>query len=691
MRFFFLVISTFLLTLFQVTAKEYEQIKIPAPFCAYSALYDGVDFYYSYFGVFKSTDMGQSFTKLCSLHCLDGNIIDMQKDSYAVHSLYQTKSGILLAAVTDQNIIYSQNDGVDWFETTLKSEGNEVFWEHGDTLYLVNYGQLYLSPDSGKTWEIFLARQHVANDKMRDSYLLNDTLYLISKDMESQNNCIIRQTDLNAMHTDSYLPEIDIDYLYSFRNELCAYDNAKLYRRDASKKWTQTVDITQKIKALFNNTNEYIYPLTFMVEKNIMLFGFWTKASIPETHMEYAVSYDNGESWILVNWNNSNDLNTEIKVVNNNLYIVARDFYRYDKNSNIFTTLGFKSLNIFQPYYYRDTNLGQMYCDDQQKWYVKIGDEWLENKDYINAYMTFGSSFYKIDDSNSRLFSYGVDDLVISDSVYSFEVTEENIDYDVMKLNHNSSGKYCLVKNGEVRAKYENVDGFDIDNSGNFVYYKFTFKKAHTFYFGNVNSIDIDSIALTNLDTKVKLNNFQISDNKLSFESNEMYYVSLDKLNEVFSFAKSDFYTTQIFLKNQKYYVGTKSGLLESIDGKIWNPTLEIGEKYSIYSLEFSPDNRIYIYTDKGLFITDIDVSIIEQLTSKNSEISIFPNPAADFIEVKSKSNIEIKGIWRIDGKSCIYNSTNNTLYLNDLPNGQYILEVLVDGIRHFKKFAVVR
>jgi len=65
--------------------------------------------------------------------------------------------------------------------------------------------------------------------------------------------------------------------------------------------------------------------------------------------------------------------------------------------------------------------------------------------------------------------------------------------------------------------------------------------------------------------------------------------------------------------------------------------------------------------------------------------ISIYPNPAEDFITVETAENIQQISILNIHG-ALVKTAATKTFSIADLPNGIYFVEILTDQARTSKK-----
>ncbi|MBW7674000.1 T9SS type A sorting domain-containing protein [Chryseobacterium chendengshani] len=69
-----------------------------------------------------------------------------------------------------------------------------------------------------------------------------------------------------------------------------------------------------------------------------------------------------------------------------------------------------------------------------------------------------------------------------------------------------------------------------------------------------------------------------------------------------------------------------------------------------------------------------------------NSDIQIFPNPVSDVLLIKTKDKIKETKVYSIDGKLLISGDTNE-IHVENLPLGNYILEVISNKNIYNKKF----
>lgn len=135
-----------------------------------------------------------------------------------------------------------------------------------------------------------------------------------------------------------------------------------------------------------------------------------------------------------------------------------------------------------------------------------------------------------------------------------------------------------------------------------------------------------------------------------------------------------------------------------------WSPSsFVIGGSTSSNTLEIRPDNTT-AYTvegtsDKGCKVTKkstITVRGSNSILSSSQGITteVYPNPASDFIDVKSKTNIKVS-VWNIEGQNVLKAEeykVGHKLHIKQLPIGLYQLEIETkSGLKEYYKFSIER
>ena len=93
--------------------------------------------------------------------------------------------------------------------------------------------------------------------------------------------------------------------------------------------------------------------------------------------------------------------------------------------------------------------------------------------------------------------------------------------------------------------------------------------------------------------------------------------------------------------------------------------------------------------TDIGVYEFDTISSTVNMLSNELSNISIFPNPADEYLNVIIKSDVNYLEIYDINGKSLEYihvNSNNFKIDVSYLKSGVYVLKTERESIRFIKK-----
>ncbi|MBT8265209.1 MAG: T9SS type A sorting domain-containing protein [Bacteroidia bacterium] len=125
----------------------------------------------------------------------------------------------------------------------------------------------------------------------------------------------------------------------------------------------------------------------------------------------------------------------------------------------------------------------------------------------------------------------------------------------------------------------------------------------------------------------------------------------------------------------------SNGGLNSAVDINAAIPNTFAGKSVKIIVRHFNTNNQYLFLVD------DLMVESGETLSLSNSpfeNFSIFPNPSNDYITLNSNSTITEVQIFNILGQSVMrlqnINSSNNTLNINALHRGNYLVRVIIDG-----------
>jgi len=77
----------------------------------------------------------------------------------------------------------------------------------------------------------------------------------------------------------------------------------------------------------------------------------------------------------------------------------------------------------------------------------------------------------------------------------------------------------------------------------------------------------------------------------------------------------------------------------------------------------------------------------VRNFTSDNKSISVYPNPAGNFINIEGIKNAEIKLVDILGYE--ILSTNQNQLYINNLPNGIYFVQIQTSANSHTQKIIV--
>ncbi|RZJ37442.1 MAG: T9SS type A sorting domain-containing protein [Chryseobacterium sp.] len=126
--------------------------------------------------------------------------------------------------------------------------------------------------------------------------------------------------------------------------------------------------------------------------------------------------------------------------------------------------------------------------------------------------------------------------------------------------------------------------------------------------------------------------------------------------------------------KNVKYYLDNQLVFTSPLSNKIVR-TNELNFEFDNYNSGYIVDNII---------IKDMDYLAVNDISK--SEISIFPNPGSDFINIKSEEQIKSIKIYDIKG-SLIKSDNASKIDISALPKGNYIISIETKSGVETKKF----
>lgn len=149
--------------------------------------------------------------------------------------------------------------------------------------------------------------------------------------------------------------------------------------------------------------------------------------------------------------------------------------------------------------------------------------------------------------------------------------------------------------------------------------------------------------------------------------------------------------------------LGTETGTFASFNGgKTWSEANKGMARVPVFMIRQNPSNgSIYLATHgRGLFYSDSFVTGIKEKKSDNlSTVTVFPNPAADFIKLSLEDIYERSGlvIYNLNGQKVYENRSLTSdkemiVSVKDFLPGAYILSLSKDGrVYHTSRFIVAR
>lgn len=189
---------------------------------------------------------------------------------------------------------------------------------------------------------------------------------------------------------------------------------------------------------------------------------------------------------------------------------------------------------------------------------------------------------------------------------------------------------------------------------------------------------------------------------KITVEAGAEYTFSIDSRSEASGTP------TQVFMLNEEITteVGLDNGVTDTrVDAfhTITNDNTGDKKVFATNTFDFTATTTtIVIYvrslntidTDTEIFLDNI--SLIKKATASvndifSSKISIYPNPANDFISVSTSETITGMEIYNLIGKKVVSsaNTKNNTINVSNLAKGVYVLKVMSNDLVASRKIII--
>lgn len=187
----------------------------------------------------------------------------------------------------------------------------------------------------------------------------------------------------------------------------------------------------------------------------------------------------------------------------------------------------------------------------------------------------------------------------------------------------------------------------------------------------------------------IKLTNFEL---QLNLANDLEWYFNSELINDQMPDLMHDAY----FINADKgYAVGDAGKIYKTSDGGV-NWTVDYDGSLPINSLCFINENTAYAVGNNGIILKKGIINDINQPENTDALVNIAPNPAHNYVVIKSKKNIESVSVYDVNGKQMLFlqpsGSVLTSLQLNvsNFTKGLYIVKILSgDGTWYNKKVMV--
>lgn len=139
---------------------------------------------------------------------------------------------------------------------------------------------------------------------------------------------------------------------------------------------------------------------------------------------------------------------------------------------------------------------------------------------------------------------------------------------------------------------------------------------------------------------------------------------------------------------NLKVVVDKGTSTLEYFVNNVSIGTGGLGTNKDINNIDFTFDDYGTGFYVDNIVMTDLSNLGTKDISTKiNSEVSIFPNPATDFIEIKTKENVKSVQIFDASGKLVKKLGNETKVDVRELEKGNYVMSISTSDSVVSKKF----
>lgn len=152
------------------------------------------------------------------------------------------------------------------------------------------------------------------------------------------------------------------------------------------------------------------------------------------------------------------------------------------------------------------------------------------------------------------------------------------------------------------------------------------------------------------------------------------------------------------FLENYKVYISTTGNQVANFTTTLLNVTGEPNTgSYRTVDLSAYAGQSVYIAfrnDSQDMFVMFLDnISITagslstSEIRANDSSVTIYPNPATDVLQVKSKDQIKSITVFDSSGRKVNVNASEHTVYVKSLTPGTYLINIETDKTTITEKF----
>ncbi len=522
--------------------------------------------------------------------------------------------------------LFTKDAGVTWEESITPTGICKIDGEAkiNNQVFVSNRAKksIEFSTDSCQTWQTLITAQYFPFMCLRT---VNDsTLFYVNTDVQAEEHFFYHNINTSVRDSNqvSNLVRgffwngvfVKGDTVYSFSDY---QDRNKYYRStDRGANWEPWIDVfnlCSKLGIHYSNliVNFYNYGDILVGQK--------------EGTSEYFISPDLGKNWYYKE-------NFKPIIIDNKCYFAPGIYRSYNLENRIsndipllISTYGtFRNHNNTDYYQNQEGTLAYTMNPNGHSW----------NKEVINSkqrFITKSGNEYHLTENNEILLNNPASSK-IGDNYYKFELVAESAWIDILKCysTQDNNQHFIFVKDSKVVDKVvseENIAciaGYNRSNP-NFIYtLKLNENNKLTMYSNNFETQVRDTTVFDLGIAPTSEVNSLMMGNKIYIITKHEVLISEDK-GKTFSsilhpqsFKNLDDINNNAVLYLGDLYLSGSEGLLKLTENMNWTNILEGTSDYYVFAVEFHQD-KIYAYTEEGLFISDAEAKISTEVNYRNA------------------------------------------------------------------------